>query len=268
MIAILGAGVMGETFIAGLLASGTAASEIVMSEKHAARAAEMSAKYRVPVREPAAAAAEADVILIVVKPLDVAPLLALISGDVRPGTIVVSLAAGITLADLHRGLGAGVVCMRAMPNTPALVGAGMTVLSVDANASAADEARIKVLLDSVGETACLPEELQDAVTAISGSGPAYVFAFMEALETAGVEMGLPAGVCRKLVQQTVYGASKLAMESETDPGELRRRVTSPGGTTQAALTEFNAGGFGDLIDRAAHAARDRSQELGSAGQRG
>ncbi|MFY9331587.1 MAG: pyrroline-5-carboxylate reductase [Candidatus Nanopelagicales bacterium] len=263
MIAVLGAGVMGETFIAGLLATDLTKRDLVISEKFAARAAEISAKYGVAVVDAADAVSRSDIVLIVVKPNDIPELLQRIAPSLRPGTIVVSLAAGVSIAALSTALGSQVICMRAMPNTPALVGAGMTVLSVDERTSDADRDRIMLLLSSVGEVACLPESSQDAVTAISGSGPAYVFAFMEAMERAGVMMGLPNDIARTLVTQTVYGAATLALESGTDPGELRRRVTSPGGTTQAALSALTDGGFDALVQRATQAARDRSRELGS-----
>lgn len=263
MIAILGAGVMGETFIAGLLATDLTPSDLVISEKYAARSAEMSAKYRVAALPPAEAVAQAKIVLIVVKPNDVPELLRQIAPALKSGAIVVSLAAGVTIRTLKKALGSKVICMRAMPNTPAIVGAGMTVLSVDGDASEADLDRIMLLLSSVGEVVCLPEESQDAVTAISGSGPAYAFAFMEALESAGIQMGLPADIARTLVVQTIFGAAKLATDSQTDPGELRRRVTSPGGTTQAALEVLNAGDFAGLIAQATRAANARSKELGS-----
>ena len=263
MIAVIGTGIMGETFVSALIAAGVSPQDLVISEKDERRAAEVSARHGVRSLSPEDAAEVSDTVIIAVKPGDVPALLDLIGSRVRPGSSLVSVAAGITLARIEASVPAGVTCVRAMPNTPAVIGEAMTVISASESADARAVAAVRDLLASVGQVAEVPESLQDSVTAISGSGPAYVFAFMEALEAAAIELGLDAPTARALVLQTVAGAALLARSSEVDPAELRRRVTSPGGTTQAALEQLREHGLDDLIRRAARAARDRSIELGA-----
>jgi pyrroline-5-carboxylate reductase len=178
---------------------------------------------------------------------------------------VVSIAAGITSGQLDRWLGGGQAVVRAMPNTPALLGAGVTGLFANANVDAAGRAAAQALLAAAGETAWIGDEvLMDAVTAVSGSGPAYVFLLAEAMQAAAVAEGLPIEAARTLVLQTILGAARMLTEGDVDATELRRRVTSPNGTTQAAIETFEAGGFGELVARAIRAATSRGRELSAA----
>ena len=266
-IAVIGAGVMGETFVGGLIRAGIPADRIVIAEKVAEREQQVQDTHGVAAADPAQAVIGADTVLLAVKPQDARQALSVIGPHIEPGAALISLAAGISTDDLQSYVGDQVTCLRAMPNTPAVIGEGMTVISAGAKADPATVERVRDMLSVLGSTAAVDERLQDAVTAISGSGPAYVFAFMESLEAAGIELGLDPEVARLLVLQTVAGAALLARGSDVDPAELRRRVTSPGGTTQAALAVLTGGdrpeqGWAPLIAAATRAARDRGAELG------
>jgi len=183
--------------------------------------------------------------------------------EARP--LAVSIAAGITAAQLSNWLGGDAAVVRAMPNTPALLGAGVTGLHANAAVDAAGRKRAQALLSSAGETVWIEDEaLMDAVTAVSGSGPAYVFLLAEAMQAAGEAEGLPADAARTLALQTILGAARMLTESEEPPAELRRRVTSPGGTTQAAIESFERDGFRDIVARAIRAATVRGRELSAA----
>lgn len=270
MIAIIGAGVMGETFIGGLMRVGTSADQIVICEQNPARAAELCDRYGVREVTVGDAAAIADVVLVAVKPPDARSVVEQISGDLRPGSTLISIVAGVSTQTLESLVAEGVSCIRAMPNTPAVIGEGMTVISAGERASAQSVALTHDLLRVMGQVEQVDEHLQDAVTAISGSGPAYIFAVMEAMEAAGIELGLTPEVSGALVVQTVTGAALLARSGDVAPDELRRRVTSAGGTTQAALQvligdESHGGALTELMKQATRAARDRSRELGSGG---
>lgn len=267
IVAIIGAGVMGETFIGGLVRSGTPAEQIVICEQDPNRVADVCERFGVSAVSMADAATTADVALLAVKPPDARSVIGAIGPNLRPGSILISIVAGVSTQTMESMVGEGVSCIRAMPNTPAVITEGMTVISVGRGASAKSVDVAKELLSVIGEVAEVDEHLQDAVTAISGSGPAYVFAFMEALESAGIELGLEPEVARALVRQTVAGAALLARSGDAEPAELRRRVTSPGGTTQAALgvlagDSSDGGALAVLLEQATRAARDRSIELG------
>ncbi|MCW2830536.1 MAG: pyrroline-5-carboxylate reductase [Aeromicrobium sp.] len=260
-IAILGAGVMGETLLAAILGSGHAAEDLVISEKRDERAAELRDTYGVEVTDNPTAVAEADVVLLVVKPQDVPPVLAEIAGTVPAGATVVSLAAGITLATMARALPDGTAVVRAMPNTPALVGEGMFGISPGPTVAADQLATVVALLESGGKVVVVDESAQDAVTAVSGSGPAYVFYLAEAMITAGIAEGLDPATARTLAAQTLVGAAKLLAASDDPAEELRRRVTSPNGTTHAAITTFDDRGVKDGLMAGVAAAAARSAEL-------
>jgi pyrroline-5-carboxylate reductase len=260
-IAILGAGVMGETLLSAILTSGHPVDHIVISEKREERAAELRAAYGVEVTGNAEASAGADIVLLVVKPQDVPSLLTEIAGSVVAGATVVSLAAGIRIASLEAALADGVAAIRAMPNTPALVGEGMFGVSPGSAVTAEQLASVVALLESGGRVVVVDESRQDAVTAVSGSGPAYVFYLAEAMIAGGVGEGLDAETARTLVAQTLVGAAKLLSESEETAEELRRRVTSPGGTTHAAITTFDERGVKDGLVAGVAAAAARSAEL-------
>jgi pyrroline-5-carboxylate reductase len=260
-IAILGAGVMGETLLSAILRSGRSAADIVISEKREERAAELREAYGVTVTGNAEAVADADVILLVVKPQDVAALLGEIADSVRADAIVVSLAAGITIGTMTSALPDGLSVLRAMPNTPALVGEGMFGVSPGPGVSDEQVAAVVALLESGGKVVVVDEAQQDALTAVSGSGPAYVFYLAEAMIAGGVQAGLDADTARTLTAQTLVGASKLLAESDETAEELRRRVTSPNGTTHAAITTFDEHGVKDGLIAGVAAAAARSAEL-------
>jgi pyrroline-5-carboxylate reductase len=260
-IAILGAGVMGETLLSAILTSGHPVDALVISEKRAERADELRSTYGVAVTGNAEAVADADVVLLVVKPQDVPALLDEIAPSVRPSATVVSLAAGIRLEAMTAALPHGVAVVRAMPNTPALVGEGMFGVSPGPDVTAEQLAAVVSLLESGGRVVVVDESRQDAVTAVSGSGPAYVFYLAEAMIAGGVAEGLDAETARTLAAQTLVGAAKLLAESDATAEELRRRVTSPNGTTHAAIVTFDERGVKDGLVAGVAAAAARSAEL-------
>ena len=262
-VAILGAGVMGETLLSGLLRSGRPVQQLVVSERRPERAAELSAAYGVRVLDNAAAAAAAATVVLVVKPQDMADLLAQIRDRLEPGTLVVCLAAGITTAYLEQRLPQGTPVVRVMANTPALVDEGMAAISPGVHCDEQHLAQAEALLRSCGRVVRLAEKHQDAVTAISGSGPAYVFYVVEAMIEAGVLLGLARTTATELVVQTLYGAATMLRETGEHPTVLREQVSSPAGTTVAALRELDEHKVRAAFLTAIVAARDRSRELAS-----
>jgi pyrroline-5-carboxylate reductase len=260
-VAVLGGGVMGETLLAGLLRGGWSKDDVVVSEKRLQRAEELTERYGVRALPAREAVAGADTVLVVVKPQDVASLLDEIAPAVSPGILVVSLAAGITTAFIEERLPDGVAVVRVMPNTPALVGQGAAAVSGGAGCDDAHLDRVESILGATGLVVRVPEYQQDAVTAVSGSGPAYVFLVAEAMIDAGVTLGLPRTTARDLTIQTLLGAATMLKETGTHPTLLREGVTSPGGTTAAALRELEVGGLRAAFLSALSAARDRSVEL-------
>lgn len=260
-IAILGGGVMGETLLSALLRAGHSPSDVVVAEKFEERAAELRATHRVEVVDPAPAVEGADVVLVVVKPQDVAAVLGQVADVVGSEAVVVSLAAGVRTDVIEAALPAGTAVVRAMPNTPALVGQGMFGISPGATCSDEQLALVASLLETGGVVATVEESAQDAVTAVSGSGPAYVFYLAEAMIAAGTEAGLDPGTARTATVQTLRGAAALLEASDEDPAELRRRVTSPNGTTHAAITTFDERGVREGLEAGVAAAAARSAEL-------
>jgi pyrroline-5-carboxylate reductase len=260
-IAILGAGVMGETLLAAIIGAGHPVADLVVSEKREERAAELREAHGVEVTGNPEAVAGADIVLVVVKPQDVEALLTEVADAVEPGATVVSLAAGTTIATMTALLPDGVAVVRAMPNTPALVGEGMFGVSPGPGMDDERLAGVVRLLESGGRVVVVDESQQDAVTAVSGSGPAYVFYLAEAMVAAGVAEGLDETTARLLTQQTLVGAAKLLAESDASAEELRRRVTSPNGTTHAAITTFDQHGVQDALRAGVAAAAARSAEL-------
>jgi pyrroline-5-carboxylate reductase len=212
--------------------------------------------------DPAAAAVGRDVVVIAVKPKDIDFLLGQIKGTVQPGQVVVSLAAGVPLA-VYEAMLEGVAVVRAMPNTPAAIDEGMTAYCGGSHADADALALADMVLSAVGETIQLSEDLLDAVTAVSGTGPAYIFLLAESLTEAAIREGLPHHAAEKLVIQTLRGAGALLSVSDKSAFRLRAEVTSPGGTTAAAMHELEDGGFRALLERAVRAAAQRSRELGA-----
>ncbi len=246
-IAILGGGVMGETLLATLLSAGQNPSSIAVAEKNAERAEVLRATHGVDVTDSRSAVSVADLVLIVVKPQDVADLLPDVSGSLRTGAIVASFAAGVRTDQIEAALPTGTPVVRIMPNTPAVVGEGMFGASPGAACSEAQVSMVGDLLSAGGKFVVVDEKLQDALTAVSGSGPAYVFYLAEAMIAGGVQAGLDADTARELTTQTILGAAKLMAESDDDAAELRRRVTSPNGTTAAAIATYEDRGVKDAI---------------------
>jgi pyrroline-5-carboxylate reductase len=260
-VAIFGAGVMGETLLSGLLRAGRAPDELVITERRAERAAELAERYGVRALENAEAAEGADTLVLVVKPQDMAALLGEIGPHVRPGNLVVSLAAGITTTFLENHLPEGRAVVRVMPNTPALVDQGMAAVSAGAHCSDEHLREAEALLAATGKVLEVPEKLQDAVTAISGSGPAYIFYVVEAMIEAGVVLGMPRSTATELVVQTLYGAATMIKETGQHPTVLREQVTSPGGTTASALRELDDHKVRAAFISAMEAAANRSRQL-------
>ncbi|TDD69467.1 pyrroline-5-carboxylate reductase [Jiangella aurantiaca] len=262
-VAILGAGVMGEALLSGIVQGGRPVSDVLVAEKRPDRAAELTERYGVDVVGNAEAVKRADTVLLVVKPQDMGPLLDDVAASARPGQLFVSLAAGITTAFVEARLPDGVAVVRVMPNTPALVGEGMSVISPGSHSGEEQLREAEELLRSTGRVARVPEKLQDAVTAVSGSGPAYVFYVVESMIEAGVHLGLPRATATELVVQTLVGSAKLLRETGQHPTVLREGVTSPGGTTAAALRQLEEGRVRADFLAALEAARDRSRALSS-----
>ena len=262
-VAVLGAGVMGETLLSGLLRAGWTPDDLVITERRPERAAELADKYRVQVTGNAEAARLADTIVLVVKPQDLEALLLEIRHDLRPGALVVCIAAGITTAFVEQRLPEGVPVVRVMPNTPALVDEGMAAVSAGSCCDEAHLVHVEDLLRATGKVVRVPEYQQDAVTAISGSGPAYIFYVVEAMIEAGVLLGLPRTTATELVVQTLYGAATMLRETSTHPTVLREQVSSPAGTTMAALRQLDEHKVRAAFLTAMEAARDRSRELSS-----
>jgi len=261
MVAIFGAGVMGETLLSGLLRAGRPADQLVITERRAERAAELTEKYGVRVLDNAEAAALADTLVLVVKPQDMSGLLSEIHDHVAEGNLVVSLAAGITTTYLESRLPQGRPVVRVMPNTPALVDQGMAAISAGAHCDPEHLHEAQALLAATGKVLEVPEKLQDAVTAISGSGPAYIFYVVEAMIEAGVVLGMPRTTATELVVQTLYGAATMIKETGQHPTVLREQVTSPGGTTAAALRTLDDHKVRAAFITAMEAAAKRSAEL-------
>jgi pyrroline-5-carboxylate reductase len=259
-VAIIGAGVMGETLLSGLIRGGRDVADRLVGEKRPERAAELREKYGVTVVANTEAAT-AQTVVLVVKPQDMADVLTEIAPVLRPGQLLVSLAAGIPTRAIEKHIPDGVAVVRVMPNTPALVDEGMAAISPGSHCDDEHLAIAEELLSTTGRVVRVPEKQQDAVTAISGSGPAYLFFVVEAMIEAGVHLGLPRTTATELVVQTVVGSAKLLRETGTHPTVLREQVTSPGGTTAAAIRELEDHKVRAAFITAMEAARDRSIAL-------
>jgi pyrroline-5-carboxylate reductase len=261
-LAILGAGKMGEALLSGLLRAGTALGDVVVTARRPERADALRERHGVAVVTNAEAAT-AGTVLIAVKPQDMAALLAEIAPVVTASQLVVSMAAGIPTAFVERRLADGVPVVRVMSNTPVLVDAAMSAVSAGAHASEEHLARTEELLGHVGRTIRVPESQQDAVTALSGSGPAYFFYLVEAMIDAGILLGLPRAVAADLIVQTALGSALMLRDTGEHPVKLREAVTSPAGTTINAIVELEKHSVRAALIAAIEAARDRSQELAS-----
>jgi pyrroline-5-carboxylate reductase len=259
--AIIGAGVMGETLLSGLVRAGRPPAELLVGEKRPERARELEEKYAVSVVSNLEATERSDTVALVVKPQDMGALLDEIGPAIRPGQLVVSLAAGITTSFLESRLPDGVPVVRVMPNTPALVDEGMAAIAPGSHCDDEHLAIAEGLLGSTGRVLRVPEKQMDAVTAISGTGPAYVFFVVESMIEAGVHLGLPRATATELVVQTLVGSAKMLRETGTHPTVLREQVTSPGGTTAAALRELEIHKVRAAFLAAMEAARNRSAQL-------
>jgi len=261
VIALLGVGKLGEALLSGLLRAGRPAAELLAAERYPERAAEIAERYGVPTPTPVEAVAQADVLLLAVKPQDMRTLLLEIAPALRPGTLVVSIAAGITTAVIERELPEGTAVVRVMTNTPVFVDEAMSAVSPGTHASAEQLAFVEDLLRSVGKVVRVPEQQQDAVTALSGSGPAYFFFLVEAMIDAGILLGLPRAVAAELIVQTAVGAAVMLRDSGELPVQLREAVMSPAGTTISAIRVMEDHGVRAAMLSALEAARDRSREL-------
>lgn len=268
VLAFLGCGSMNGSILRGVLASGLPVEQVratVRSAESARRLEEQTGvRPYVTGEDPEAnrtAAREADVVLLGVKPYGVLDLAREIAPAVRPGTVVASVAAGISIGGLERALPDGQPVVRTMPNTPSSVRRGVVSVTPGSATTPEQIDVVSRLLESVGTVVEVPEDLVDAVTGVSGSGPAYVFLLAEAMQHAGERMGLPVDVARTLARETVSGAGELLRPADADPAALRRAVTSPKGTTDRAVTTFLENGFEDLVARAVQASADRSAEL-------
>lgn len=262
-ISFLGGGNMANALIGGMLERGFDARKIRVVDLATENCARLSERFGVSATSAISDEfLECELLVLAVKPQQLKAAIAPLAGRLRD-QVVVSIAAGVRIVDIARWLGAYTRIVRAMPNTPALIGAGVTGLHAADEVDTLARDSVERVLASVGSTVWVDREaLIDAVTAVSGSGPAYVFHFIEALEAAGTAQGFDADTARKLALGTVLGAARLAAGSEDSPGVLRERVTSKGGTTAAALASLAAAGFIDIIDRAVAAACARGRELG------
>lgn len=266
-VAFIGGGNMARSLIGGLLARGGNAAQVRVADPHAGTRDALARDFGVQVFETAdAAIADATMWVLATKPQVMREVCTQLSGVAQAQQpLVLSIAAGITATQLDRWLGGAVAVVRTMPNTPSLLGAGVTGLFANAHVDADGRAQAQTLLSSAGETVWIDDEARmDAVTAVSGSGPAYVFLLAEAMEDAAIAQGLPAAAARTLVVQTLLGASRMLAESGEAPADLRRRVTSPGGTTHAAIETFEAGGLRTLVAKAIDRAAVRGGELSAA----
>ncbi len=266
-IGFLGGGNMAGALVAGLVGSKVVEKDqIRVSDPSQERLAELAREHGVGVTPSNADVAKwANVVVIAVKPQVLHGVLADCGGAIGSGHLVVSLAAGVPIRTIESGVGPGTRVVRAMPNTAALALAGATALAAGTSATAADVDVARSLFDAVGKSVVLPEHQLDAVTGLSGSGPAYVMLFIEALADGGVKMGLPRDVALLLAAQTVHGAAKLLIESKQHPATLKDMVASPGGTTISGLSVLELAGVRGSIISAVEAATRRATELGNRG---
>ncbi|MFO7859295.1 MAG: pyrroline-5-carboxylate reductase [Ectothiorhodospiraceae bacterium] len=264
-IAFIGGGNMARSLIGGMIADGFAPERIRVADPDAGNRDSLGTAFGVrTMADNTTAAAGADAVVLAVKPQVMAGVAAEIGPQAAAdGAVVLSIAAGIREQDLSRWLAHDLPVIRAMPNTPSLLQSGATALYANARVTEAQRQLATAMLDAVGLTCWLDDEaLMDAVTAVSGSGPAYFFYLMELIADSGERLGLPRETARQLSLQTALGAARMALDSDEDPAALRRRVMSPGGTTEQAISTLTDGGLPELVDRAVNAAATRAAELG------
>lgn len=262
-IGIIGLGAMGGALMKGLLAGGVAPETIVAYDALEIKLHEMADKYGIEAAADARGVAEAArVVFVAVKPQDIKVLLKHIAPVMQDGQIVVSVAAGVHIKDIEKRFDKKVGVIRVMPNTPCLVGEGAMAVSSGEFVAKEDVHTVASWLETLGIVRIVPEKLMDAVTGVSGSGPAYVYMMIEALADGGVLAGLPRAMALELAAQTVLGAAKMVMETGEHPAVLREMVTSPAGTTAAALYSLEKAGFRGAVQKAVQKAAVRSKELG------
>lgn len=262
-ITFIGGGNMAQALVGGLLRNGHAPERLRVADPQAEQREKFEQQGVSAFADNAEAARDADIIVLAVKPQIMDAVLRELAGAAREDALFISIAAGITLQRLGRSLGAGTPLVRAMPNTPALYGYGVTGMVANASVGAAGKASSETVLGAAGEVVWVEsEDLMDAVTAVSGSGPAYYFLLTEALIEAAMQQELPECTARLLATRTAFGAGAMLAQSELDASDLRRRVTSPGGTTEAALEMFESANLRDIVRRAVDAAVRRGRELG------
>lgn len=263
-LTFIGGGNMAVSLVGGLIADGWDPARIRVADPDPGRRERMAARHQVSTTpDNQVAVSDADVVVLAVKPQVMAAVAeGLAAGIAQQQPLVISIAAGIRESTLRDWLGADTAIVRAMPNTPALVQSGATALYANTAVSDGQRSLAESILRAVGLVIWVEDEAQmDAVTALSGSGPAYFFFFMEALQAAGEKLGLPAGTARLLALQTAFGAARMALESSDDAATLRHHVTSPGGTTERAIGILQDGGLAELISGAVKGAAERSREL-------
>lgn len=261
-VGILGAGSMGEIFASGLVRAGWSTEDLILAVRRTDRAESLSRSTGIAVTlDVAEAATGRDVLILAVKPRDMNAVLASIAGVVSVDQTVVSIAAGVPIAVIEAAL-AGVPVIRAMPNTPSAVSLGMSAYTLGSSVDDTSADLARSVLGAVGDTIELTEDLLDAVTAVSGTGPAYVFLLAESLIEAAIREGLPHHAAERLVHQTLRGSGELLASSDKSAFRLRGEVTSPGGTTAAAMHVLEEGGFRALVEDAVQAASQRSRDLG------
>jgi pyrroline-5-carboxylate reductase len=263
-IAFIGGGNMGEAMLAAVLAKALAEpAAISVSDVSQPRLDHLKNQYSVTVTpsNPEAVSGK-DIVILAVKPQNLAEVMAELKGRVKANQLVLSIIAGAKIKAITQGLGHSAV-VRAMPNTPAQVGEGMSVWTATPVVSEEQKKSARAILSAMGRELYVgDEDYLDMATAVSGSGPAYFFLMVEALVEAAIEIGLPADRAQELVVQTMLGSGKFIEQSGEDPAELRKKVTSPGGTTSAALEQFEKGNFNELVKKAVRAAYERAKELG------
>jgi pyrroline-5-carboxylate reductase len=262
MIAILGTGKMGEALLSGLLRAGRSPSDVAVVVRREARADELRAAYGVPVVTAEEAGKNAATLVVAVKPQDMGRMLDEIAGLVTASQLVISVAAGITTSFIEQRFPVEVPVVRVTTNTPVLVDEAMSLISAGSFASESHLRIAEEMLIPVGKVQRIPEYQQDAATALAGSGPAYVYYLVEAMVDAGVLVGMPRRTALELVSQAVYGAATMVRDSGEHPVLLREAVTSPGGTTIAAIRELESHGVRGAVFAAIEAARNRGRELG------
>jgi pyrroline-5-carboxylate reductase len=263
-LAVIGAGNMAEAIVRGVTGAGLySPDQIIAADVAEARRQVFEQQLKVKaVEDPAAAAKESKILLLSVKPQQMAAVLQSLASAIRPDALVISIAAGISSTFIEKHLGGRQRVIRTMPNTPMLVGEGMVGIAAGQNATSDDLATARRLFESAASVVEVPEDKIDAVTAVSGSGPAYVFFLVEQMIAAGVAMGLSPEIAHQLATKTALGAAKMLTTSPDAPAELRRKVTSPGGTTHAAITTMQARKVDEAIVEALRAAERRGKELG------